>query len=94
MYAQRYGTVPLVRATGGLFDTVRNLEQGTGEGTGFTFDEYSGSALLSTLRRALSAYQDWRLWQRIRIEGMRQDFSWDASARAYTAAYERATMGI
>jgi starch synthase len=94
MYSLRYGTVPLVRAVGGLYDTVRDFDTASGQGTGFTFDEYSGSALLSTLRRALSAYQDWRLWQRIRIEGMRQDFSWAASARAYTAAYERATMDV
>ena len=94
MYSLRYGTVPVVRAVGGLYDTVRDFDPATGHGTGFTFEEYSSSALLKALRRALSAYQDWPTWQRIRTDGMRQDFSWDASARAYTAAYERATMDV
>jgi starch synthase len=94
MYSLRYGTVPVVRAVGGLYDTVRDFDPVTGYGTGFAFDEYSASALLKTLRRALSAYHDRQIWERIRAEGMRQDFSWDASARAYTAAYERATMDV
>ena len=90
MYSLRYGTVPLVRATGGLYDTVRNFDPGTGGGTGFTFDEYSPQALLGTLRWALGVYQDDRAWARIRREGMRQDFSWEASARRYVDVYERA----
>jgi starch synthase len=90
MYAQRYGTVPLVRATGGLFDTVRNLDQSTGEGTGFTFDEYSPQALLGTLRWALSIYPDRALWERLQQAGMRRDFSWAQSAREYVRVYERA----
>ena len=94
MYSLRYGTVPVVRRVGGLYDTVRDFDPRTGRGTGFTFDDYTPSALLDTLRRAVSVYKDRATWQRIRIEGMRQDFSWDASARAYTAAYERATMGM
>ena len=94
MYSLRYGTVPVVRAVGGLYDTVRDFDPATGHGTGFSFEEYSASALLKALQRALRAYQDWPTWQRIRTEGMRQDFSWDASARAYTAAYERATMDV
>ena len=93
MYSLRYGTVPLVRATGGLYDTVRNFDPSTEEGTGFTFETYSGEALLQTLRRALRTYEDRRVWRRIQTAGMRQDFSWDASARKYAAAYERATMG-
>ena len=91
MYSLRYGTVPLVRATGGLFDTVRNFNQGTGDGTGFVFDQYSSQALLNTLRWALETYRDRGRWQRIQAAGMRQDFSWDASAREYVKVYERAT---
>jgi starch synthase len=90
MYSLRYGTVPLVRATGGLYDTVRNVNLTTGEGTGFTFDEYSPQALLGTLRWALDVYEDRRLWSRIQQTGMQQDFSWDASARQYVKVYERA----
>jgi starch synthase len=90
MYSLRYGTVPLVRATGGLFDTVQNLDPVTGEGTGFTFDEYSGPALFGTLQWALDIYKNRPLWRKIQVAGMRQDFSWDASARQYEAVYQRA----
>jgi starch synthase len=89
MYSLRYGTVPLVRATGGLFDTVRNLDPATGEGTGFTFDEYSGPALFGTLQWALDIYKNRPLWRKIQTAGMRQDFSWAASARQYEAVYQR-----
>jgi starch synthase len=90
MYSLRYGTVPLVRATGGLADTVVNFDAATGEGTGFTFVEYSPQALLGTLRWGLSIYEDRAQWRRIQQAGMRQDFSWDASARKYVKVYERA----
>lgn len=90
MYSLRYGTVPIVRATGGLYDTVQDVDPATGEGTGFTFDEYSPGALLATLRRALDMYQDRAQWRRIQTAGMQQDFSWDGSARKYAAVYERA----
>jgi starch synthase len=90
MYSQRYGTVPVVHATGGLRDTVRNYDPATGEGTGFTFDEYSADALLGTLRWALDVYQDRARWRRLQVAGMGQDFSWERSARAYLDAYDRA----
>ena len=93
MYSLRYGTVPLVRATGGLYDTVRNRNSTTGSGTGFTFDEYSPQALLSTLRRALGVYEDRAAWRRMQIAGMQEDFSWDTSAREYVKMYERAGSG-
>ncbi len=90
MYSLRYGTVPLVHATGGLYDTVRNCDSTTVSGTGFTFDEYSPQALLSTLRWALSVYADRAVWRRMQIAGMREDFSWDAAALEYVKMYERA----
>jgi starch synthase len=90
MYSLRYGTLPLVRATGGLFDTVRNYDPKTGEGTGFTFDEYSPQALLGTLRWALDVYRDRGVWRRMQASGMQLDHSWDASAREYVKVYERA----
>ena len=90
MYSLRYGTVPVVRAVGGLYDTVRNFDPRTGEGTGFSFDEYSAQALLDTLQWALGVYRDRETWRRIQQAGMTQDFSWDASARQYVKVYERA----
>ena len=93
MYSLRYGTVPLVRATGGLYDTVKNFDPATGEGTGFTFEEYSPEALLGTLRWALGIYGNRAVWRRIQVSGMQQDFSWDASARQYVKVYERALTG-
>jgi starch synthase len=93
MYSQRYGTVPVVRATGGLSDTVHNFDPATGTGTGFTFDEYSPQALLSTLRWALGVYEDRAVWRRLQVAGMHQDFSWDASALKYVSLYERAGVG-
>jgi starch synthase len=90
MYSLRYGTVPVVRAVGGLADTVHNFNPRTGEGTGFSFDDYSAQALLNTLEWALGIYQDRATWQRIQRDGMKQDFSWDASARQYVKVYERA----
>jgi starch synthase len=90
MYSLRYGTLPLVRATGGLADTVRNFNPATGEGNGFAFVEYSPQALLGTLRWALSIYQDRDVWRRMQRAGTTQDFSWAASARKYVKLYERA----
>ena len=92
MYSLRYGTVPLVRATGGLYDTVRNFDPQSGTGTGFTFDEYTPQALVGTLRWALGVFQDREAWTRIQLAGMRQDHSWDASARQYVEVYERAAV--
>ncbi|HEV8394411.1 MAG TPA: glycogen synthase GlgA [Vicinamibacterales bacterium] len=90
MYSLRYGTVPLVRATGGLYDTVKNYDAATGEGTGFTFDDYTPEALLGTLRWALSMFERRDAWRQLQRTGMRQDHSWDSSARAYVKVYERA----
>ena len=88
MYSLRYGTLPLVRATGGLYDTVRNFDPLTGAGTGFTFDDYSPQALLNTMRWALSVYADRPAWQRLQQAAMGQDHSWTASAREYVKVYE------
>jgi starch synthase len=90
MYSLRYGTVPLVRATGGLADTVRNYDPRTGEGNGFTFTEYSPEALFGTLRGAVDIYKDREIWRRLQLAGMREDNSWQASARKYVQVYEQA----
>jgi starch synthase len=87
MYSQRYGTVPVVHATGGLRDTVRPFDPGTGEGTGFAFEAYTAEALLAALGSALRVYPDRDVWHRIQRAGMAQDFSWDRSARQYATLY-------
>lgn len=81
IYSLRYGTVPIVRATGGLDDTIE-------EDTGFKFTEYSGQALLGAIRVALAVYADGPAWREIMRRNMQKDFSWDASARAYSALYQ------
>ncbi len=90
IYSLKYGTVPVVRATGGLDDTIENWDPRTGKGTGFKFSEYTGEALLDTVKLALKAYQDREAWQKLMRNGMSKDFSWNASAREYLRVYERA----
>jgi starch synthase len=90
LYGLRYGTVPVVRATGGLDDTVQYYDPKTGHGTGFKFDEYDGRALLQCVRGALKAYNDAKIWRTIQSNGMAKDFSWKASAAAYVTLYEAA----
>jgi starch synthase len=87
MYSLRYGTIPVVRATGGLDDTVEDFDPATGRGTGFKFREYTPSALLHSVQRALAMYQNPAIWQRIQAAGMSLDFSWDVSAREYVKVY-------
>jgi starch synthase len=94
MYSLRYGTIPVVRATGGLNDTVLDVDPETCRGTGFRFVEYTPQALLGAIRRALAAFGNRPLWRRIQKGGMRQDFSWDASAREYVDVYERAARRV
>lgn len=89
MYSLRYGTVPIVRATGGLADTVHDYEPETGRGNGFVFEEYTGEALLGAIRRGLAVYQKKRPWKKLVTEIMKIDHSWGAAARKYVAAYER-----
>jgi len=90
MYSLRYGTVPVVRATGGLDDTVRQVDDATGEGTGFTFEPYTADAMMGALRRSLGWFARPAAWRRIQLAGMREDNSWEASAREYVSVYERA----
>lgn len=85
----RFGTVPLVRETGGLADTVLDFNSKTGEGTGFVFKEYSTKALLQTLDRAFAVYRDPKLWVKLMKNGMKGDFSWRASAKQYVELYAR-----
>ena len=90
IYSLKYGTVPIVRATGGLDDTIEPWDARTGKGTGFKFTDYTGEALLATIKQALLAYRDPSSWQMLMRNGMSRDFSWGASAREYGKIYERA----
>lgn len=89
MYAMRYGTPPVVRATGGLVDTVWNYEEGRDGGTGFVFQEASSDALFHTLGWACATYLDRpKEFAGLRARGMAQDFSWTRSARRYVEVYQ------
>ena len=90
LIALRYGSVPLVRATGGLADTVRDADADPAGGNGFVFDAADAAALVEAARRAIEAYRDRPRWERLVARGMAEDFSWDRPARQYVALYERA----
>jgi starch synthase len=92
MYSLKYGTVPIVRATGGLDDSIEPFDVEHGTGTGFKFKEYSGEALLSAVQQALHHYMDERIWKRIQLNGMAKDFSWKGPAREYANLYETARV--
>jgi starch synthase len=89
IYSLKYGTVPIVRATGGLDDTIEPWDVRTGKGTGFKFSEYNGESLLLTIKQALQAFEDQTSWQVLMRNGMTKDFSWNASAREYGKIYEK-----
>jgi starch synthase len=88
MYSMRYGTVPIVRATGGLDDTVQNYDVKSGSGNGFKFYDYRGAALLEKIREALYFYGKPEAWQQIQQNGMAMDNSWSAAAKKYIEIYE------
>ena len=87
LYSLRYGTVPVVHATGGLDDTVVEFDAREGLGTGFKFTPYTEEAFLAALRRALDTRRDAAAWQRLVTNGMSQDFSWQRAAREYARLY-------
>ena len=87
IYSLKYGTVPVVRATGGLDDTIENFDLEHGTGTGFKFAEYTGAALLYAVKQALQHYSDERIWKRIQLNGMSKDFSWKTPAAEYAKLY-------
>jgi starch synthase len=90
IYSLRYGTVPVVRATGGLDDTVEQFDPRTSKGTGFKFREYSGETMLDCLRVAATLYRDNpEAWVTLMRNGMAQDYSWTNAAREYVKVYER-----
>jgi starch synthase len=88
MYSLKYGTIPLVRATGGLDDTITEFHHESGKGNGFKFSEYTPEALLAMLREALAVYQNHSLWELLQANAMRVDYSWVYSAKKYQDLYK------
>jgi starch synthase len=89
IYSLKYGTVPVVRATGGLDDTIEPYDLRTGKGTGFKFHEYTPEALLTSVQAALALYAKPKEWRKLMLNGMARDFSWTVAAREYLKIYER-----
>ncbi len=90
MMSMRYGTVPVVRATGGLDDTVSDYNEKTGRGTGVKFEGYDAVSLAAAVKRAVSLFRKKKQWQIMMKNGMAIDFSWRASARKYERLYGEA----
>jgi len=91
MYALKYGTVPVVRATGGLDDTITNYDAVTKKGNGFKFEAYKAGAFFEALRQAVTLFDDPAAWRRLSADGMKEDFSWGRSARQYIELYRSLT---
>jgi starch synthase len=94
IYSLKYGTVPVVRKTGGLADTVQDwneyLAKGMETGNGFSFYEYTSTALIHSVQRAINDYHNKPVWRKIQASGMQKDFSWGKSAEKYVSLYEKA----
>jgi starch synthase len=92
MYSLKYGTVPIVRATGGLDDTIEEWDAAKGTGTGFKFEGYDPQALLVEIDRALEAFRDKKSWTRLMRNGMARDYCWSGPAREYVRVFEEAVQ--
>ncbi len=90
MIAMRYGSIPIVRRTGGLADTVKDFDPRTGEGNGFSFTEYDSWFLYATVIRALESYKYMDTWKNLVVRDMKADYSWNASAHEYVKLYCKA----
>jgi starch synthase len=88
IYSLKYGTVPIVRATGGLEDTIQDYNPLKEEGNGFKFKDYSAPRLLEAIQRALQVFRDRAAWEKLMVRGMSADFSWERSAAEYLQVYE------
>jgi starch synthase len=93
LIAMRYGTVPIVRKTGGLTDTVKNIKCQISnvkcQGIGFVFEKYEAKEMLNSIKKALEAYRDKKEWQKIIFHNMKQNFSWETSAKKYLKLYQK-----
>lgn len=92
LYAMKYGTVPVVRATGGLNDTVSEVNERTGDGTGFAFKHADATDFLAAIRKAVSVYRMPPIWKRVQSNGMSMDFSWEKAAQNYLSLYRELMM--
>ena len=92
MYSLNYGTVPIVRKTGGLADTVNDYHKYNEKGNGFSFNDFTPFALYMTIERALAMFKKKQIWMKIMERGMKEDFSWDSSAKRYIELYELAKI--
>jgi starch synthase len=89
MYSLKYGTIPVVRDTGGLADTIEEFDMTTGSGNGFKFEEYSSRALIKAVEKALAVYQNKKTWLKLVKKAMNEDFSWKKSGLRYVEIYNR-----
>jgi len=90
IYSLKYGTIPIVRATGGLDDTIQEFNPSSGKGTGFKFKQYDANKLLKTIKKALTLYNDKGKWEKLIKNAMDADFSWKISAKKYVELYRKA----
>lgn len=91
MIALQYGAIPIVRETGGLYDTVRSYREEEGTGNGFTFSAFNAHDLKFTIERALSFYRQKDVWKSIMKTAMNADYSWKQSAKQYQRIFEHVT---
>ena len=91
MYSLRYGTVPLVRKTGGLADSVQLFNPQTRQGTGFVFEHYNREGFSWALDFALATFRDREAWEGLMQNGMKKDYSWDRQGQLYVQLYRRLT---
>ena len=87
LYSLKYGTIPIVRSTGGLADTIKNYTPETGRGYGFVFDDYSSKALLQVVKKAIELFKNQDTWKKLINRAMKQDFSWSKAAEKYVELY-------
>ena len=90
LYGFRYGTIPVVRATGGLKETVRPFRPGSLGGNGFVFKDYSSQAFLESVNEAVKLYRKPRVWKKLMRAGLEEEFSWEKAAKRHVKLYQRA----
>ena len=93
MYALKYGTLPIARATGGLFQIVQDYDATTDTGTGFVFFDYSAEAFWDAIVRVKKAFGNAELWKRLMVRAMKSDFSWSRAVVSYEEVYARVLLG-
>ena len=88
LIALSYGTIPIVRETGGLSDTIKSYNEFTGEGNGFSFKEYNAHDMMFTIRRAIDFFSDKEVWKKLVRRALKENFSWEESAKIYIEIYK------